>query len=232
MKNKIAVVAGGAGGVGEGIVTALMKNNYTVIVPTRSEQKAERLKDYVKDLTSGQLITYLGSVNNEDSAEELKNYLHHEFNHIDMAVASLGGWHQGYPVYAYPLNDWKRILNDNLTAHFLAIKTLVPLLNPASGVYVHINGFSAEEQYPMAGPVSMTAAAQKSLVLTLAKELEKTGLQVHELILGPIKTRDRLRHGHGQPDWYLPEEIGDFIVHLHQSPAKEKNLHYLLSKKK
>jgi hypothetical protein len=38
------------------------------------------------------------------------------------------------------------------------------------------------------------------------KELGNTGIQVHELILGPMKTRDRLKHGHGKPDWYLGEK--------------------------
>lgn len=232
METKIAVVAGGAGGVGEGIVKSLLKNDLTVIVPTRSEQKAQRLKDYVSDVQSGKLITHIGSVNSEGNTEELKTYLHSKFKQVDLAVASLGGWHQGYPIYSYPVNDWNRILNDNLTAHFLAIKALVPLLNPANGHYVHINGFSADEQYPMAAPVSMTAAAQKSLILTLSKELEKTGIKVHELILGPMKTRDRLKHGHGQADWYYPEEIGDYIISLIQKLTQDNPLHYLLSKAK
>ncbi|MFN3377849.1 MAG: SDR family oxidoreductase [Runella zeae] len=232
MKNKTAVVAGGTGGVGEGVVKALLEADYKVIVPTRSEHKIARLREYVADVSLGELIPFLGTVNNEVNAEKLALFLHNEVQHIDLAVASLGGWHQGFPVYAYPLSDWNRILNDNLTSHFLAIKTLVPLLNPKSGFYIHINGFSADEQYPMAGPVSMTAAAQKSLILTLAKELERTGIQVHELILGPMKTRDRLKHGHGQADWYLPEEIGHYIIDLMNQPSYDRNLHYLLSKNK
>lgn len=230
MEPKTAVVAGGAGGVGEGIVKTLLKHNFTVLVPTRSEQKAERLRDYVKEVSTGKLLTHVGTVNTEENAENLKNYLQKEFGRIDLAIASLGGWHQGYPVYAYPLQDWNRVLNDNLTAHFLAIRTLVPLLHPDKGHYVHINGFSADEQYPMAGPVSMTAAAQKSLILTLAKELEKTGIRVHELILGPMKTRDRLKHGHGQANWYFPEEIGEYLVRLLQQDLRDNPVHYLLSK--
>ncbi len=232
MYKKTAVVAGGAGGVGEGIVRALLQADYKVVVPARSEHKIVQLREYTADISTGELITFLGSVNNEENAEKLKVFLHNEVKYIDLAVASLGGWHQGFPIYSYPLSDWNRILNDNLTSHFLAIKTLVPLLNPREGFYVHINGFSADEQYPMAGPVSMTAAAQKSLIQTLAKELERTGIQVHELLLGPMKTRDRLKHGLGQPDWYLPEEIGQFIIDLVNKPSHEKMLHYLLSKDK
>jgi hypothetical protein len=53
--------------------------------------------------------------------------------------------------------------------------------------------------------------SQKSLIQTLVKEVNRTGIKVYELILGPMKTRDRIKHGHGQDEWYFPEEIGDYI---------------------
>jgi NAD(P)-dependent dehydrogenase (short-subunit alcohol dehydrogenase family) len=232
METKIAVVVGGTGGVGEGIVKSLLKKEFTVVVPTRSEHKIQSLKEYTSDIETGKLIPIVGSVNNIESAEKLRKYLSGEFKSIDLVVASLGGWHQGYPITSYPLEDWNKILDNNLTSHFLAIKTLVPLLNPQKGFYFHINGFSAEGGYPMAGPVAMTAAAQKSLIQTLGKELAKTGIQVHELILGPMKTRDRLKHGHGQDDWYYPEEIGNYIINIVSKERQEKEVHYLLSKEK
>lgn len=230
LENKVAVVAGGAGGVGEGIVRSLLQNGATVVVPSRSPFKLDRLKEYVADIPTGQLVTVDGSVNTEENSLQLSTSLHREFKQLDIVVASLGGWRQGYPLYSYPVAEWNRILADNLTSHFLAIKTFVPLLNPRSGFYFHINGFSADEALPMAGPVAMTAAAQKSMIQTLAKEVDKTGINVYELILGPMKTRDRIKHGHGQPDWYYPEEIGHYIVQLVDAHIQDQVVHYLLNK--
>jgi NAD(P)-dependent dehydrogenase (short-subunit alcohol dehydrogenase family) len=230
LENKIAVVLGGTGGVGEGIVKSLLEAGVTVVVPSRNEFKLKRLEEYVSEVKTGKLIPFLGSVNTEENATALSNFLHQNYKSIDIAVASLGGWHQGFPFYSYPLADWNRILNDNLTSHFLAIKTFVPMLHPQTGSYFHINGFSADEIVPMAGPVSMTAAAQKSMIQTLAVELNRTGIRVNELILGPMKTRDRLRHGHGQDDWYFPEEIGQYIVEEVNSERQHDVVHYLLSK--
>ena len=230
LSNKTAVVLGGTGGVGEGIVKSLLAAGASVVVPTRSEYKIARLREYVGSELAANLIIRQGSVNNEESARELGEFLHKNYKSIDITVASLGGWHQGYPLYSYPLHDWERILRDNLTSHFLAIKTLVPMLNPQSGYYFHINGFSAEEAYPMAGPVAMTAAAQKSLIQTLAKEVNRTGIKVYELILGPMKTRDRIKHGHGQEDWYFPEEIGDYIRGQILMNHQDEVVHYLLHK--
>lgn len=79
----------------------------------------------------------------------------------------------------------------------------------------------------MAG--ASTHRTQKSLVATLAAELEITDIRVYELVLGPIKTRDRLQHGWGKPDWYAPEEIGEYIVRL-LTGTDETLVHRLLSK--
>lgn len=230
LDQKVAVVLGGTGGVGEGIVRYFLQAGATVVVPSRNELKLRRLQSFVSDVPTGKLIPHLGSVNTEESAQKLSLFLHKEYKHLDIAVASIGGWRQGYPLYSYPMDEWNRILNDNLTAHLLAIKTLIPLLDPQTGYYFHINGFSADQPYPMAGPVAMSAAAQKSLILTLAQEVSKTGILVYELILGPMKTRDRLKHGQGQDDWYYPEDIAKYIHEAIQLGVQKEVVHYLLSK--
>ncbi len=231
LTGKIAVVLGGTGGVGEGIVRGMLLSGATVIVPSRSQESLDKLAAYTADINSGTLIIpFIGTVDNEENAQELSNFLHTNYKSIDIAIASLGGWKQGFPIYSYPIKEWTQILNDALTTHFLAIKTLVPMLNPATGSYFHINGFGSEEVVPMAGPITAMAAAQKSLILTLATELNRTGIHVHELILGPMMTRDRLKHSAGRPDWYYPEEVGTYIAQQASLETQHEVIHRLLSK--
>jgi NAD(P)-dependent dehydrogenase (short-subunit alcohol dehydrogenase family) len=223
------VVAGGAGGVGEGIVRALLQEGARVIAPSRSEAKLRDLEAYCSDIEDGELITLTGDLSDEEPARALQHKIFEQFKEIDLAVASLGGWLQGNPLTSVDMGTWNRVLRDNLTAHFLALRMLVPLLHPKTGSYVHINSFSAEQPFPMAGPVAMAAAAQKSMTQTLAEELKPTGIRVFELILGPINTRSRVRQGQGQPDWYTAEEIGEYIAALMTSNNREV-VHRLLSK--
>ncbi len=230
LEGKVAVVFGATGGVGEGLVKRLLEDGATVIGVSRSKHKLEGLQQYVGSLGLGPLIPIVCDLSLEEDVTQLSDALSKQAKSIDLAVASLGGWHQGYPIYSYPLADWIRLLNDNLTSHFLAIRVIIPLLNPQGGAYFHINGFSADQAYPMAGPVAMTAAAQKSLVLTLAQELNHTGVRVYELILGPINTRSRIRQGISREDWYRPEEIGKNLVDLYTEERQEKPTHYFLKK--
>jgi NAD(P)-dependent dehydrogenase (short-subunit alcohol dehydrogenase family) len=232
LTNKIALVAGGTGGVGEGIVKALLQEDAIVIVPTRTAEKAASLKEYVSDIPTGNLVTLVGDMSSMEGIKAMQNELKNRFDHLDLVVASLGGWWQGLPLTSVTMETWQKILNDNLTSHFLAIKGFVPYLSHKTGAYIHINGFGSEEIVPMAAPTTMAAAGQKMLVQTLAAELKPTGIKVWELILGPMQTRQRLRMGHGRPDWYTPEEIGDYIADLYN--GKNENgasvLHYLLGK--
>jgi 3-oxoacyl-[acyl-carrier protein] reductase len=92
------------------------------------------------------------------------------------------------------------------------MKYLSPLLR-ADGVYVHVNGMSAEMAWPGAGPIAAMAAAQKSLTQTLAEESAER-IRVHELILPPVKTR--ARQGRGRPEWPTAEEVGSFIAEILQ----------------
>jgi NAD(P)-dependent dehydrogenase (short-subunit alcohol dehydrogenase family) len=208
------VVAGGAGGVGEGIVRSLLRRGARVLVPSRSPERLRAHEAYCRDVPTGELLTLVGDLGDEETARALQAQIYQRFRELDAAVASLGGWWQGKPLTSVDMATWERILRENLTAHFLALKMLVPLLHPKTGSYVHINAFSAEQPYPMAGPVAMAGAAQKSMVLTLAEELTPTGIRVYELILGPIRTRQREANGTGQADWYTAEEIGDEVIQL------------------
>lgn len=100
MDMKVAVVPGGTGGVGEGIVLLLLEAGFLVVVPTRTEAKAEALHGYIPERLHQGLDIRQYSLGNEQDALEFGTYLIKTCKHIDVAVASIGGWHQGHPVYS------------------------------------------------------------------------------------------------------------------------------------
>ncbi len=217
LTNKIVLVAGGTGNVGEGIVRAFLEADALVIVPYRNEAKLERLRQYVADVPTGNLLGMFAEMDNLEGVRTLQGDILRRFQHIDIAVASLGGWQQGLPLTSVSMETWDTIVKDNLTAHFLAIKAFIPLLSPQTGVYIHINGQGSELIAPMAAPVAAMAAAQKSMVLTMAQELSRTKIRVYEFILGVMRTRERLSHGHDHEDWYSPIEVGEYITALYEA---------------
>lgn len=126
---------------------------------------------------------------------------------------------------------WEQAIQNNLTSHFRTLRLLVPLLKE-DGSLVHFSGLSADAPYPGAGVIGLTNAAKKSLVLTMADEQERTGPKIYELIIGPIRTRERVEQGLARENWYDPGELGAFVTALilGNTEASQKSLHYLVQR--
>lgn len=60
LSGKIALIAGGTGGVGEGIVRAFLKEGATVVVPSRSSENLEQLRGYLGERDARSLCSGCG----------------------------------------------------------------------------------------------------------------------------------------------------------------------------
>jgi len=234
MNDKVAVVAGGTGSVGEGIVRTLLASGMQVVVPYRNEQKKQFLVDYVQDLDSGKLHCWPVELGNSNSMSEFKARLKKEFSTIDLAVACIGGWYFGYSLHNMPDSHWETFIQDNLRTHFLVQKTLVSLMHEQNhGVYVMINGGASEFIAPETGADSITAAAQLMIARVLKQEARGTDVRIYSVIAyNPIKTR--VRKAEIMDEWVSAEEVGQYIIGLYEQtvPNTSKTLHRLYTRDK
>lgn len=231
LKDCIAVVAGGTGSVGEGVVRALIRDGATVVVPYRNDAKRERLEEYVRDVAadSGRLVCMPANIGDLESMNEFRRELVDRFGRVDLGVACLGGWYYGYSLHNMPAEHWDQVINDNLRTHFICVRTLVSLMHERhQGVYVMINGGAAELIAPETGAVSIAAAAQLMTARVLKQEARGTDIRIHSLMVyNPVKTRDRRTEV--VDDWLSAEEVGDYITRLYVGSASntDKTIHRL-----
>lgn len=217
LTNKVALIAGGAGTLGEGIVHQLLEAGATVIVPSRSPEKIRKLKEYVPAEQLANLHSYSVDISDVEAAGQFRGRIYEEFGVPDLSVASLGGWWQGSRLIDVPVPTWDRLLGDNLKSHFLFLRTFLPAqIKKNKGLYVLINGFSGVDPYPMAGPISIACAALIMMGRQIAKEHADAQVNIRELVLGPLNTRARQFHN---PTWYSARDIGDHIIKVFQEPS-------------
>jgi len=234
LAGKTIVVAGATGGIGEGVTKLLLRHGATVVALSRTEDKLQGLTTYLsRESTDNNLITMQANLDqDQEGTRELHRRLRDRFGSFDGAVIAIGNWgNANNRVIDVSDELWTQTLQDNLTSHFRALRALVPLLKQ-DGALIHLSGLSADGPYPGAGVIAMTNAAKKSLVLTMAAELEATGPRVYELILGPIRTRERVSRGLARANWYNPEDVGEFISELIQgeTQASRNHLHYMVQR--
>lgn len=212
LDGKFFVVAGGAGLAGRCVVAALVRHGATVAVTSRSTQRLKRLR---VSIASPRLHTVLTDSGDISEAMAVRDQMISELGPIDGVVASLGGWWKGPDLTELDLETWRRILDDNLTSHFLAARTYLPVLADRPGaVYIALAGIAAVKAVAGSGPISITGAAQTMLLRVLAAELVGRPVRLHEVaILTPIVTRDwddvPIQEG-----WLTGEEVGEFVARV------------------
>lgn len=204
-KDKIVFIAGGTGGVGEGIVRYFTKQQATVIVTSRSETKINRLKEYL-GVHAHHLYPIFGDMTDEQDALRIRDEMINKFGKLDLVVASIGAWIQGRKLTEVSKQMWDQTMQNNLTSHFIIGKTFMPIVK-RGGSYIFIVGLSAYQTYPGTGLVSIAGAAQLMLSKAFSADLKHEGIRIYDLVFGPINTRTRPMQ-YRSADYVSAEDIG------------------------
>src|SRR5262249_53562379 len=159
LDNMITLVAGGTGTVGEGIVRTFLKENATVVVPSRSEAAIANLRNLLGEIASERLVTIVGDIGQVADAERMRDEVLSRFGHLDAVVASLGGtWEDNRPLTEVSMETWQQYWQSNLTPHFVAARTFLPALaNQPESSYTLLGGLSAVLTIPNYSPVSINS---------------------------------------------------------------------------
>lgn len=218
LDGKVVVVAGGTGSLGEGLCRQFVEQGAQVCVPYRSEEKAERLRSYIRERGGNdreQLHLFPAHIGEEQSVQHCRNQVLEKFEHVHMAVACLGNWYYGYSLHRMPVDHFERVIQNNLMTHFLFMRAFLSHMHEVNdGVYVMVNGGVSEIAAPDAGAISIAAAAQRMMTQVLADEAKGKDIRVHSVVaFHPVKTRERSQQV--MEEWLTPEEIGDYIVRLY-----------------
>lgn len=219
------LVAGGAGGVGEGIVRALLaEDDLRVIVTSRHAARLAQLRDYLGDAAdAARLIGIVGNAGEPRDAAQIAAQIRAEYGALDVAIPSLGGWWTGALLDVDPVT-WESVRTEMLDTHVAFALVFVPeLLRAPGGRYIGIGGGAAFAPVAGSSLVSIAAAAQLMLTRALAAELAGREVDVVELVVnGPVRTREW--ESIAQPDWITAGEVGEVVADLAQGRAPRRPL--------
>ncbi|WP_051471354.1 SDR family NAD(P)-dependent oxidoreductase [Patulibacter minatonensis] len=213
LDGRTTVVCGGAGEVGEGIVSALLHAGARVAVPSRRSERLGQLEQRLAKAGAPveRLVPVIGDLSDGDgAARRLAADVQRLAGPPDLVVAALGGWDVGPPLAELPIEEWERVVHDGLRSHQLAMHAFVPMLRDRPGAgYVMINGAAARYPVPGSGAVSTIAAGELMAAQVLAAEESGFGVQVEAYVLGPVGTRSREE---AAPWMARAEQVGEVIA--------------------
>lgn len=122
LAGKVAVLPGGAGGIGAALARGLAEYGADVVVAGRSLERARATADELA--SSGRRAAGLAvEVTNRDSVDHLVRQVMDEFGRIDILVNCAGTQHEA-PAEDFPFEEWERVMNVNVTGTFLTCQAV------------------------------------------------------------------------------------------------------------
>ena len=108
---------------------------------------------------------------------------------IDILVNSAGIAGPNHPLWEFPIDAWKQIMDVNVNGMFYCCRFVVPhMLANDYGRIVNISSVAGKEGNPTASAYSASKAAVIGLTKSLGKELAKTGIRVNAITPATVVT--------------------------------------------
>lgn len=186
-KNRVAVVTGGANGIGAEIATRLVGSGAKVAI---WDMDISALEDKVIALPKDQILLAQVDVSDYASVEKAIAKTNEAFGHVDILVNSAGIAGPTHTVMDYPVEAWREVQKVNLDGTFHCCKSVVPgMIKRNYGRIVNIASIAGKEGNPNAAAYSASKAAVIALTKSLGKELASHDIAVNCVTPATAKTR-------------------------------------------
>ena len=183
LKNKVAVVTGGAQGFGLAIAKRFLVSGAQVVIWDIDEKillsvEEKNITKIIVDVTSFQKI--------EEATKETLSL----FGRIDILVNNAGIAGPSYTTWEYPIEEWQKIIDIDLSGVFYCCKSIVPVMKKNNyGRIINIASIAGKEGNPNAMPYSAAKSGVIALTKSLGKELANNNIAVNCITPAAAKTR-------------------------------------------
>ena len=188
MKNKVAIVTGGAKGIGRGISKVFAKEGAKVLVVVRSEEHAKKVVDEIKNF-GGEASYFLGDVSNEKDMENMAKTCIERYGKIDILCHNAGIFPE-VRLENMTVEDWDHVHNVNLRGTFLAVKACMPNMmeNRYGKIVITSSITGTKTGNPGLAHYAATKGGVNGFIKTAAIELAQYNITVNGVEPGNIMT--------------------------------------------
>ncbi len=226
LAGKIVLVTGGGRGIGRAIAIACAREGADLCLVARTQSQIESVAGEIQAL-GRRAVAIPADVTEADSVNALAERVREAFGRVDILFNNAGGGIEPKPILESDPDLWVKDVTVNLTSAYLVTRALLPLIaGTGGGKIINIGSGMGHRAGPKSSAYHVGKAGLWMFTRCLAEEVWEHGIDVNELIPGPVEThltRGRMQAG-GPPPFTpservkSPEDVAPLAVYLATQP--------------
>ncbi len=220
LQGKVVLITGASQGLGRALALAFAREGARVATNSRSEVSIRPVAEEAESL-GAEVLALAADVSRSADVERLVSAATERFGHIDVLVNNAGVLGPRVPIEEYPEDEWRRVIDANLTGPFLVTKAAIPYMPEGGSIVNVVSGVSVEGRARW-GAYSVSKFGVEGLTQILAAELEERGIRANAVDPGGMRTEMRAAaYPEEDPMTRItPEENTDVFVYLASDESK------------
>ena len=187
LKDRVAIITGGAQGFGLAISKRIIQSGGKVVIWDIDKAADESA---LKEINSNNLSYKIVDATNYNEIEKAVNESETKLGKIDIFINNAGITGMNAKVWDYPLDEWKKVIELDLNSTFYCCKAVVPhMIKNNYGRIVNISSIAGKEGNPNASAYSTAKAGVIGFTKSLGKELADKNIAVNCITPAAAKTR-------------------------------------------
>ncbi len=198
LEGKVAIVTGAAGGIGAAAAERLAREGALLVLTDTNEDGAQRVAGGLRDGVDARALAH--DVTNEEQWQRVVTSTLDAHGRIDVLVNNAGVF-LATPLIETSLEDFKRVMDINVTGVFLGTRTVAPaMIEQRAGSIVNLSSVAGLMGSPLLTAYAASKWAVRGMSKVAAKELAQFGVRVNSLHPGQIDTDMSTRQREQTPE--------------------------------
>lgn len=187
LSKQVAIVTGASAGIGRSIAIAFAREGAKVVLAARRREKLEQVAEEIA-AAGGTALSAPTDITSEEQVLALFRTTVETYGHVDILVNN-AGTAVGKATDELSLNEWRKVIDCNLTGAFLCSREAFKLMKPRrSGRILNIGSTSAKVPRPNSAPYTSSKYALEGLTHSLAVDGRQHGIAASVLQPGNVVT--------------------------------------------
>jgi len=198
--NKVALVTGAGSGIGEAVALGLVGAGYAVVLAGRRRDRLDAVAAAAN--APGRVLPVVADVADPASVEALFTATRDAFGRLDVLFNNAGVGAPAVPLEELTLDQWRRVIDTNLTGAFLCTQAAFRLMkaqSPRGGRIINNGSLAATTPRPDGAPYTASKHGVTGLTKATALDGRKYDIACGQIDIGNAATPMTARMADGVP---------------------------------